>query len=201
VLGWFSNYGLPVLFFVLGASAFGFPVPVKLLMLVVGATVQSGDIQFWHAIVVGSVGAVAGDQAGYFLGYAGGRAVVENVTARYGGHKMLEEAQWSLERWGSFAVFFSRWLVTPIGPWLNLICGSVGYSWTSFTIVGVAGEAIWVLIYVLLGVYFSDRIQDTADLLVSLTWLILGLIATSYLAWKIYNSLIKQRVHSTVEAP
>ena len=189
ILEWFAVYGLPVLFFVLGASSFGIPIPATLPMLVVGSVVGIGEIEFWQAMAVGSLGAIAGDQLGYYLGRHGARPVVGKFTERFGGIKLLEKAEWSLRRWGMFAIFFSRWLITPIGPWLNLICGSTRYSWVSFTLVGIAGEVLWVLIYILLGMYFSDRLQDTADLLINLTWAIFGLAAASYLGTKLYQYL------------
>lgn len=201
ILEWFALYGLPVLFVTLAVSAFGVPMPVKLLMLVAGAVVGIGEIEFWQALAVGSLGATAGDQIGYFLGRNGGRPLVERITGRYGGRRVLEQAERSLNRWGAIALFFSRWLVTPIGPWLNLICGSVRYSWVLFTVVGVLGETLWVLIYVMLGMYFSDRVQDTADLLISLTWAIFGLAAASYLGWRLFEYLSGRRDHPTQLQP
>lgn len=187
VLEWFVLYGLPICFLVLGASAFGIPMPVKLLMLAVGALVQHGELEFWQAILAGSSGAILGDQAGFFLGRSGGRTVVERLTARFRGAEMLAKAERFFDRWGMGAIFFSRWLITPIGPWLNLISGSARYPWLKFTVVGVLGETLWVLIYVLLGFYFSDRIQALADILVNLGWAIFGLFLVSILGWKVFQ--------------
>lgn len=188
-LEWFAAYGLPVYFVILGLSSFGIPMPVKLLMLVVGATVHQGEMTFVEALAIGSLGAIAGDQAGYLLGKTGGRTVIENVTARFDGAEMLAKAERFSDRWGLLAIFFSRWLVTPLGPWLNLISGSTGYPWVWFTIVGAVGEVLWILIYVLLGLYFSDRVQDTADLLVSVSWLIFGIFVLSVAGWKLRQFL------------
>jgi len=188
-LEWFALYGLPVYFVILAASALGIPMPVKLLMLVVGAFVQQGEIDFGVALAVGSLGAIAGDQAGYFIGRKGGRPAINNITRRFGGVEMVKKAEDYAERWGLAAIFFSRWLVTPVGPWLNLLSGSTNFSWIRFTAVGAVGEVIWVLIYLLLGLYFSDRVEATADLLVNLSWVIAGLAAAMFLGWKIRQFL------------
>jgi membrane protein DedA with SNARE-associated domain len=169
-------------------------MPVKLLMLAVGALVQHGELEFWQAIVAGSSGAILGDQAGFFLGRSGGRTVVERLTARFRGAEMLAKAERFFDRWGMGAIFFSRWLITPIGPWLNLISGSARYPWLKFTVVGVLGETLWVLIYVLLGIYFSDRIQALADILVNLGWAIFGLFLVSILGWKVFQ-FFKENSH------
>lgn len=184
-LEWFAAYGLPIYFLILGLSSFGIPMPVKLLMLVVGATVQQGEMTFAEALAIGSLGAIAGDQVGYFVGRSGGRAVVEKVTAKVNGAEMLAKAERFSDRWGLMAIFFSRWLITPIGPWLNLISGSTRYSWAWFTAVGVMGETLWVLLYVLIGIYFADSIQATADLLTSLSWVVFGIFLVAVLGWKV----------------
>lgn len=187
ILAWLVLYGLPVCFVILGVSSFGIPMPVKLLMLVVGALVAQGELEFWQAMLAGSTGAILGDQIGYFLGRFGGRVVIEKITSRFGGVEMLAKAERFQDRWGISSIFFSRWLITPIGPWLNLISGSTSYSWVWFTVVGALGETLWVFLYVLLGIYFADRIQATADFLTSLGWVIFGVFAASILGWKVFQ--------------
>ena len=162
-LEWLSIYGLPVYFFILAASSFGVPMPVKLTMLLVGSFVQQGEIEFWQALLIGSMGAVTGDQIGYFLGRFGGRNVINRITNRFGGTDKIKRAEGFSRRWGGTGIFFSRWLVTPLGPWINLTSGVISYSWTRFTILGVLGECLWVFQYILLGIFFSDRVQDTGD--------------------------------------
>jgi hypothetical protein len=71
-------------------------------------------------------------------------------------------------------IFLSRWLVTPLGPWLNLTSGIAGYSWPRFLFWDVTGEVLWVVIYVNLGKIFSDRVSALAELLGNLTWVIVG---------------------------
>jgi membrane-associated protein len=188
-LEWFALYGLPVYFVMLASSALGIPMPVKLLMLVVGAFVQQGEIAFGIALAVGSLGAITGDQAGYFIGRKGGRPAINRITRRFGGAEMVKRAEAYADKWGLAAIFFSRWLVTPVGPWLNLLSGSTNFSWIKFTAVGAVGETIWVLLYLLLGLFFSDRVEATADLLVNLSWVIVGLTAVIFLGWKVRQFL------------
>jgi membrane protein DedA with SNARE-associated domain len=184
---WFAMYGLPVYFVILAASSFGVPMPVKLLMLVVGASVQQGDMEFWQALTIGSLGAIAGDQAGYFLGRYGGRAGIEKITDRFGGAATVAKAESFSDKWGVLAVFFSRWLVTPLGPWINLLSGATNYSWFRFTAAGALGETLWIFLYVLLGMYFSDRVLEIAQLLTDLSWVIFGLVVAGILGWKIWQ--------------
>ena len=187
-LEWLAIYGLPVYFFILAASSFGVPMPVKLTMLLVGSFVQQGEIEFWQALLIGSMGAVTGDQIGYFLGRFGGRNVINRITNRFGATDKIKRAEGFSRRWGGTGIFFSRWLVTPLGPWINLTSGVTSYSWTRFTILGVLGESLWVFLYIMLGIFFSDRVQDTANLLVSLTWVFVGITIAAVLGWKLFHT-------------
>lgn len=187
ILEWFSAYGLPVYFLILGASSLGIPMPVKLTMLVIGSFVAQGEMMFWQALVAGSAGAAAGDQIGYSLGRFGGRGLIERLTNRFGGAKNIRRAEEFTRRWGAIGIFFTRWLVTPLGPWLNLTSGVTVYSWTRFTVLSVLGETLWVFLYILLGMFFSDRVQETADLLSNLTWVLVGLVIAAALGWKLFR--------------
>ncbi len=188
VLEWLSIYGLPVCFFILAASAFGIPVPAKAMMLVVGSFIEQGEFELWQALLIGSTGAVIGDQIGYSLGRFGGQPLIDRLTNRFGGADKIVKAEEFSRRWGATGVFFSRWLITPLGPWINVSSGVTGYSWARFSILGVFGESLWVFLYIMLGIYFSDRVQDTANVLFSLTWVFVGITIAAILGWKLFNS-------------
>ena len=52
----------------------------------------------------------------------------------------LEQAEARLRKWGGPGIFFTRWLVTPLGPAVNLISGFAGYSWLRFLIWDFLGN-------------------------------------------------------------
>jgi len=109
-------------------------------------------------LTVASAGSVLGDQIGYGLGRWGGR-LAEGFSRKLGGEEKLKSAEAFAKRWGGTGIFFSRWLVTPLGPWLNLTSGMAAYSWPRFVFWDVIGEVLWVVLYVMLGELFSDRVQ------------------------------------------
>lgn len=194
-LQWLSLYGSPVLFLILAASSFGVPMmPAALTMLIVGSFVEQGEIELWQAIVIGTSGAILGDQTGYLIGRFGGRGLIDRITDRFGGADRVVRAEEFSMRWGGIGIFFSRWLVTPLGPWLNLISGVTGYGWTRFTILGALGETLWVVVYIVLGITFSDRVQATADLFVNLSWLLVGIVISAALGWKVVKLLRNKKI-------
>jgi membrane protein DedA with SNARE-associated domain len=62
-------------------------------------------------------------------------------------------------------VFFSTWLVAPLGPWVNVAAGAAGMGALRFTLWDALGEAIWVAIYVGLGYAFAANIGALSSIL------------------------------------
>ncbi len=54
---------------------------------------------------------------------------------------------------GALAVFLSRWLFSPLGPYVNFAGGAARLDWGRFTWAGIAGETVWVALYVGLGAF------------------------------------------------
>jgi membrane protein DedA with SNARE-associated domain len=189
LLGALSQYGLPVLFGVIAIAAAGVPLPISMMLVAAGSFVELGEMKLWQVIVVASAGAVLGDQIGYALGRWGGHRVIERFTRRRDGAARIAQASAFAKRWGAAGIFFTRWLITPLGPWLNLTSGMAGYPWMRFFIWDVLGEVLWVVLYVLLGKFFSDRVQALVEILGNLAWVIVGLIAAVILGWKLLRYL------------
>lgn len=187
LLSLLSIYGLPALFAVLVVASVGAPLPVTFLLVAAGSFVEQGELNLWEVCALACAGAVVGDQIGYAVGRFGGRGLVRKITARFGGGSAVERAEAFAHRWGGAGVFLSRWLFTPLGPWINLSSGEARYPWLRFTLWDVAGEALWVVLYVSLGRLFSGSVQELADLLGNLAWVAVGALATLVLGWKVFG--------------
>lgn len=195
-----SLYGLPVLFGVIAIAAVGLPMPVTLMLVAAGSFVELGEMKLWQVLVVASSAAVLGDQIGYALGRWGGHNALERLRRRKNGEAKIAQARAFAKRWGGAGIFFTRWLVTPLGPWLNLTSGIANYPWGAFLIWDVLGETLWVVIYVLLGKFFSGRVQALLDILGNLSWVIVGIVAAVILAWQLLRSLRSTETEGQVKA-
>ena len=178
-------YGLPVLFAVIFVASIGVPLPVSFLLVAAGSFAKQGEMKLLPVIIAASSAAILGDQIGYGLSRWGGRRLVNRITNRVGGGTKIKKAEALSKRWGAAGIFFSRWLVTELGPWLNVTSGITGYPWRRFLLWGVSGEILWVVLYVGLGYTFSDRVQSLAEILGNLAWVILGVILALILGWKV----------------
>jgi membrane-associated protein len=184
-----TQYGSPALFVVVAIAAIGVPVPVTLLLIVTGSLAAQGSINVWSAITIASVGSVAGDQIGFAVGRWGGKKLIARFKGILGNAERIEKLDAKAKRWGGAGVFFSRWLVTPLGPWINLASGATNYSWLRFTLWDVLGESFGAFLFIWLGHVFSDRVQAVGTVFGDLTWAILGVLAAAFLGWKLFVGL------------
>ena len=185
-------YGLWLLFAAIAIASVGVPLPVTLMLVVAGSFVEQGEMKLWEVLATASGAAVLGDQIGYGLARWRGRNVVLAVARRFGDAGVLKAEDFT-RRWGGAGIFFSRWLVTWLGPWLNLTSGMVRYPWRRFLFWDILGAVIWVGLYVMLGKIFSDRVQELMDLLGNLGWVNLGVFVAVVLGWKTVQYLRSQK--------
>ena len=182
-------YGIPLLFGVIAIAAIGVPIPVSLLLVAAGSFAEQGEMRLWKVLVTATLAAVSGDQIGYGVARWGGRRLLTRMTRKFGGEHKIKKAEAMATRWGGAAIFFSRWLVTEAGPWLNFTSGIARYSWRRFVFWDALGEIMWVGLYVMLGYIFSDRVQFIAEILTNLGWVILGFVIATILGWRIMRYL------------
>jgi membrane-associated protein len=178
-------YGVPVLFAVILIASIGLPLPVTLMLVAAGSFAKQGEMKLSYVIIAASGAAIIGDHIGYLLSRWGGRRLVNRITRRVGGVEKIQKAETLSKRWGGAGIFFSRWLITELGPWINVTSGLTRYPWRHFVVWDILGEVLWVVLYVMLGYKFSDRVQYLVEILGNLAWVILGVILALILGWKV----------------
>lgn len=157
-------YGLPFLALATGMTCLGIPFPSSLLMLAAGSMAASGDFSLPGVFGAALFGAIVGDQIGYVVGRRVGAAVLERLVNKYQARGLVEKARGFVRRGGGWSVFFTRWFLSALGPYVNLIAGAMNMPWFRFSLAGVAGEIVWVGLYVGLGAVFSAYILQIADI-------------------------------------
>jgi membrane-associated protein len=189
ILAALSQYGSPALFAVVTIASIGVPLPVSLMLIVTGSLVAQGVMPLWLAIALASAGSVLGDQIGYGIGRWGGTKLVSRFGGLLGGPERLAKAEAHARRWGGPGVFFTRWLVTPLGSVINFTSGIAEYPWVRFLLWDVLGETLGAALYILLGRIFSDRVLALDAALGDFSWMILALLAAVVLGWLLWGRL------------
>lgn len=150
------TYGLWLLAASTFLSCLALPIPASILMLAAGGFVAAGDLPLAGSMGAALGGAVAGDQLGYLAGRKGGAGLLARLGPRAA---PLERARALLARRGGVAVFLSRWLVSALGPYVNLAAGAAGLPWPRFALWGLLGEVVWVGLYIGLGRAFTGNLE------------------------------------------
>jgi len=172
------QYGLWLIGLTTFFSCLAVPVPASLVMISGGAFAAAGDLSLAGTMIAALVGAVSGDQVGFSVGRRGASLLERFQRGNAHRQAAINNAKTFAESWGNAGVFLSRWLFSPLGPYVNLVGGATGHSWAAFTISAATGEAIWVALYTGLGFSFSGQIQMVADFASNIT----GLLAAAVIA-------------------
>lgn len=163
------------------------PIPTALVMLAGGAFAAAGDLALGSVLGAAWLGAVLGDQVGFRVGRAFGPAVERLAAERATMAESYGKARTWVKNRGEYAVFFSTWAVAPLGPYVNFAAGAGGLAPFRFTVWDAAGEAIWVLFYVMLGYMFSAEITQLASLLSNAVGFVTagaGALALGWILWQ-----------------
>ena len=154
-----GRYGYLAVFFGVMLESFGVPLPGETVLLLSGALAHQGVLDFGDAIVFGVLGAVVGDQLGYWAGRRGGRAVV----LRWGRFVLvtperLGRAEAFFDRHGGRAVFLARF-VSGLRVFGALVAGTSRMPWGRFALYNALGGAVWATAAVSVGYFLWGSIS------------------------------------------
>ena len=151
------------------------PVPASILLLAAGSYAAAGDLSLVAAISATLAAAFLGDQTMYAVGRGGGTGLLDRLGSRA---QPIARARDLLARRGAVVVFLSRWLISALGPYVNLAAGASGMSWARFTLWGLLGEAVWLGLYLGLGYVFTGNLEAASAFAVRIL-LFLGVTAVA----------------------
>ncbi|MDV4144025.1 DedA family protein [Shimia sp. FJ5] len=178
-----ASYGLPLLALVTFAASLALPIPAFLALLSAGALAASGHLAPIPALCAAFLGAALGDQCGYHFGHHIAPALHRTMTRHPHTGRLLARAEHLLSDHGGLGVFLSRWLLAPLGPYINLLSGTAELSWFRFTLWAMTGKALWIGLYCGLGYGFAQSLPRVATVVrqTSTALLFLALIALAAL--------------------
>jgi len=156
-----ENYGYLIVFLGVVLGTMGIPFPSAAILLASGVLVQQGYLGLRGTIVFGVLGAIVGNQIGYWVGYQAGRPFV----LKWGRYVKLtpERLEWVerlFARHGGNAVFAARFF--SVSRILEaLVAGTSRMHWGTFVFYSVLGGAVWATAVVLVGYFFGESWDST----------------------------------------
>jgi membrane protein DedA with SNARE-associated domain len=184
-----DSYGPLTLGLAMLLGPLGVPLPTPLFALAAGAFVRQGSIHWAPTLLLALFGALVGDS----LGYGAGRFARGWVERFFGRSAAWHKARGRFTHNGGWAVYITRFLLTPLAAPTNLIAGGSGYAYRHFLAYDVAGTLTFLLFFGGLGYAFGPQWQIVSQALSQYMGWVLGLIVAAIALYLLLRRLFRKR--------
>jgi membrane-associated protein len=177
----FRDYGLWVLLPIVFFGQMGIPLGSMFFLAWYGSTLFSLEY-FGFTVLMVVIATSAGDLAAYGVGRQYSKPF-QNFTRRH--HRINQQVRrgrYLIDRYGGAMIFFSRFLISGLGPVINYLVGSDRYKSKPFLIWVIAGETLYALQCVGLGYLLRDTWEYMLVLISDVGWLALLVVIGVWLA-------------------
>jgi membrane protein DedA with SNARE-associated domain len=154
-----GDLGLPGIFLLMVPESACIPIPSEATMLFAGFNVSEGKYSLFAAVAVGTVANVLGSWIAYAVGYYGRLELLDRYKVFHVKPEHLALTERWFERWGSWAVFFSR-MLPIVRTFISLPAGVARMPFWRFTALTFAGSVPWILMLTLVGKAARDNWED-----------------------------------------
>ena|SRR5437588_7854686 len=152
-----GSLGLAGIFLLMVPESACIPIPSEATMIFAGVNVSHGHYPLWAAVAVGVVANVVGSWIAYAVGYYGRIELVEKHGGKIHVKRTdIERAERWFERWGGFAVFFSR-MLPIVRTFISLPAGAARMPFKRFTLFTFLGCVPWVFMLAFVGKQVGDN--------------------------------------------
>jgi membrane protein DedA with SNARE-associated domain len=158
------------------------PIPSEATMLFAGFNVSNGRYSLFAAVAVGVAANVVGSWIAYAAGYYGRLELLERHHVFHVSKESIGRAESWFERWGSWAVFFSR-MIPIVRTFISLPAGVARMPFWRFTVLTLAGCVPWVFMLAFVGKQAGDNWDHWKDNLHYLDYAVLALIVAGAGYW------------------
>jgi membrane protein DedA with SNARE-associated domain len=145
------DLGLSGVFALMTAESACIPIPSEATMLFAGFNVHNGEYSLFAVTAVGSLANLVGSWIAYAVGYFGRIELIERHGKWLHIRKSsLDRADRWFERWGTWAVFFTR-MLPIVRTFISLPAGVARMPFWRFTIATLLGCIPWVFMLAFIG--------------------------------------------------
>lgn len=145
------------IFILMALESCGIPMPSEVIMPFSGFLVADGRMTLWIIVLAGTLGNVVGSLVAYWIGYKGGRPLIE----KYGKYILISKHDLDLaDRWfskyGQFTVFFGR-LLPVVRTYISFPAGIAKMDVKKFTFYTFLGALPWTALFAWLGIKMGSN--------------------------------------------
>jgi len=197
-----DRHGYLIIFILIAAESFAFPLPGEVSLLVGAYEAQRGVFGLGWVIVVGALAAMSGDNLAYLFGRHAGRTLLERLL------RLLHVRPAYLQRVDAYfglhaglTIFVARQL-SPLRGLAALSAGSSRVPWRRFAAFNALGCLLWATVVSLIAAVFVRRLDELADDLSLAGLIVVGviLVAVAVLAWRrLRRNVVRAEQHDDAQ--
>lgn len=178
-------------------ESMGLPLPGETVLLFSSfVSHRSNHLQLGWIVVFGIIGAVAGDNLGYFFGKLWGPSLLRWLSRTFSMKDDVATAREQIKRHGPSSVFWARFIIvfrTIAGP----VAGVLGMDWRKFLLFNALGGACWVTAIALAGYAFATHFNTLFDYFEKVSWIVEACVFTAgYLLWRRQRKQVQKHAAS-----
>jgi membrane protein DedA with SNARE-associated domain len=183
----FAHYSYAILFGLVAAESFSFPLPGEVSLLLSAYEASRSRMDLSLTILVASSAAILGDNLAYLAGRYAGRPLITRFFHVLRVHeKRLEQMDAYFERYLGKTVFAARW-ISPLRGLTALFSGASRVAWRRFFIFNALGGITWATTVTIVGFLFARHIGELESLIDEGGLVALGLIVLAALGYLLYR--------------
>jgi membrane protein DedA with SNARE-associated domain len=156
----FANYGYLIIFagvFLENSAGLGLVIPGETILILGSFFAARGSLNIVAVIVIAFVGAVLGDNLGYYIGRKGGRRLI----LKYGKYIFVNRHRLAhvdryFKQHGGKTIFIARF-TSFLRALAAMVAGSAKMPYRQFFFYDLAGAFIWSIVISLLGFFLGGK--------------------------------------------
>lgn len=175
------NYGGVILLMAIESA--NIPLPSEIIMPFSGFLVAKGEMNLWWVGLAGGFGCVVGSIFSYYLGYFGGRPLIE----KYGKYILISHHDLDLaDKWfknrGDMTVFVGR-LLPVVRTFISFPAGIARMNIWKFVVYSFLGSVPWCVLLAFAGQKMGENWENLRKYFHGVDWVILALIVLGIVWW------------------
>jgi membrane protein DedA with SNARE-associated domain len=151
-----ATYGFPAIGVIIALESVGLPLPGESVHVFAALYAAHNEHSITAVVASAAVGAILGDNVGYWIGREFGYRLLRRYSSRVGlSPTKIKLGQYLFLRHGSTVVFFGRF-VAVLRVLAAVLAGINRMDWRRFLIANAAGAILWASA-IGFGTYFFGR--------------------------------------------
>jgi len=195
VINIISSTGYFGVAFLMALESACIPVPSEVIMPFSGFLVWEGKFVLWQVVIWGAIGNLIGSVAAYWVGYYGGRRIID----KYGKYLLISSHDMEIaDRWfqkyGQSTVFFSR-LLPVVRTFISLPAGIYKMDFKRFCFYTVLGCLPWSFFLTYVGLVAGENWDVLKEYFHKFD-LAIGILAAVVIVWWVWRHFKQVKAES-----